>query len=126
MHLYNMGDKLRAAKQQLERLEKQLTEAKSQLDTPFPHEVELQEKSKRLDELTKLLESAADDKPSEVAEIVDPYFIEVSSKEVTKALEEKGITYDMQENEGHFIVKINRSDKDRVHDLLEPSKVLKI
>lgn len=95
----------------------------AQLDTPFPHEQELQEKSQRLDELTKQLESAADDKPtSELAEIVDPYFIEVSSEEAAEKLKNSGITFEMKENEGHFIVKINRSDKDKVHDLLEQQK----
>ena len=121
--LNGMEDKLTAAKQQLERLQNQLEEAKEQLDTPFPHEQELQEKSQRLDELTKQLESAADDKPtSELAEIVDPYFIEVSSEEAADKLKSSGITFEMKENEGHFIVKINRSDKDKVHDLLEQQK----
>ena len=121
--LNSMEDKLTAAKQQLERLNNQLEEAKAQLDTPFPHEQELQEKSQRLDELTKQLESAADDKPtSELAEIVDPYFIEVSSEEAAEKLKNSGITFEMKESEGHYIVKINRSDKDKVHDLLEQQK----
>ena len=121
--LNSMEDKLTAAKQQLERLNNQLEEAKAQLDTPFPHEQELQEKSQRLDELTKLLESAADDKPtSELAEVVDPYFIEVSSEEAAEKLKENGITFEMKESEGHYIVKINRSDKEKVHDLLEQQK----
>ena len=86
-------------------------------------EQELQEKSQRLDELTKQLESAADDKPtSELAEIVDPYFIEVSSEEAAEKLKNSGITFEMKESEGHYIVKINRSDKDKVHDLLEQQK----
>jgi archaellum component FlaC len=118
-----MEDKLTAAKQQLERLNNQLEEAMAQLDTPFPHEQELQEKSKRLDELTKQLENAADDKPtSELAEIVDPYYIEVSSEEAAEKLKNSGITFEMKESEGHYIIKINRSDKDKVHDLLEQQK----
>lgn len=121
--LNGMEDKLTAAKQQLERLQNQLEEAMAQLDTPFPHEQELQEKSQRLDELTKQLESAADDKPtSELAEIVDPYFIEVSSEEAADKLKSSGITFELKESEGHYIVKINRSDKDKVHDLLEQQK----
>ena len=121
--LNGMEDKLTATKQQLERLQNQLEEAMAQLDTPFPHEQELQEKSQRLDELTKQLESAADDKPtSELAEIVDPYFIEVSSEEAADKLKSSGITFEMKESEGHYIVKINRSDKDKVHDLLEQQK----
>ena len=48
--------------------------------------------AQRLDELTKQLESAADDKPtSELAEIVDPYFIEVSSEEAADKLKSSGI-----------------------------------
>ena len=118
-----MEDKLTAAKQQLERLQNQLEEAMAQLDTPFPHEQELQEKSQRLDELTKQLENAADDKPtSELAEVVDPYYIEVSSEEAMEKLKSSGITFETKENEGRFIVKINRSDKDKVHDLLEQQK----
>ena len=121
--LNGMEDKLTAEKQQLERLNNQLEEAMAQLDTPFPHEQELQEKSQRLDELTKQLENAADDKPtSELAEIVDPYFIEVSFEEAAENLKNSGITYDMKESEGHYIVKIDRSDKDKVHDLLEQQK----
>lgn len=121
--LNGMEDKLTAAKQQLERLQNQLEEAMAQLDTPFPHEQELQEKSQRLDELTKQLENAADDKPtSELAEVVDPYYIEVSSEEAMEKLKSSGITFETKENEGHFIVKINRSDKDKVHDLLEQQK----
>lgn len=121
--LNSMEDKLTAAKQQLERLNNQLEEAMSQLDTPFPHEQELKEKSQRLDELTKQLESAADDKPtSELAEIVDPYYIEVSSDNVAEKLKSSGITFEMKESEGHYIVKINRSDKEKAHDILDQQK----
>jgi predicted RNase H-like nuclease (RuvC/YqgF family) len=121
--LNGMEDKLTAAKQQLERLKNELSEAKNQLNVPFPHEAELQEKSKRLDELTKQLESVADDKlTSELAEIVDPYFIEVSSAEAAKKLKNSGITFEMKENEGHYIIKVNRCDKDKVHVFLEQQK----
>ena len=121
--LNGLEDRLKAVDMQIERFKNELSEAKTQLNAPFPHEQELQEKSQRLDELTKQLESAADDKPtSELAEIVDPYFIEVSSEEAAEKLKNSGITYDMKENEGHYIVKINRSDKEKVHDLLDQQK----
>ena len=121
--LNGMEDKLKSVEMQLERLTNELNEAQTQLDVPFPHEEELQEKSKRLDELTKQLENAADEKPkSELAEVVDPYFIEVSSEEAAEKLKENGITFEMKESEGHYIVKVNRSDKDKVHDLLEQQK----
>ena len=121
--LNGMEDKLKSVEMQLERLTNELNEAQTQLDVPFPHEEELQEKSKRLDELTKQLENAADEKPkSEIAEVVDPYFIEVSSEEAAEKLKENGITFEMKESEGHYIVKINRSDKEKVHDLLEQQK----
>ena len=121
--LNGMEDKLKSVEMQLERLTNELNEAQTQLDVPFPHEEELQEKSKRLDELTKQLENAADEKPkSELAEVVDPYFIEVSSEEAAEKLKSSGITHELRESEGHYIVKVNRSDKDKVHDLLEQQK----
>lgn len=121
--LNGMENTLKNVELQLERLENELSEAQTQIDAPFPHEDELQEKSKRLDELTKQLESAAEDKStSELAEIVDPYFIEVSSEKAAEKLKSSGITFEMKESEGHYIIKINRSDKDKAHDLLEQQK----
>ena len=121
--LSGMEDKLTAAKQQLERLQNQLEEAMAQLDTPFPHEEELQAKSKRLDELTKQLESAADEKPaSELAEIVDPYYIQVDSDTAFEKLKESGITFEKQEKDGIIAVKINRCDTDKVHQILENTR----
>ena len=121
--LNGMEERLKGVEIQLERLKNELSEAQTQLDVPFPHEQELQEKSKRLDELTKQLESAADEKqPSELAEVVDPYFIEVSSEEAAEKLKSSGITHELRESEGHYILKINRSDKDKVHELLDQQK----
>lgn len=120
--LNGMENQLETAKQHLDDLRVQLKESAAQLNVPFPHEAELQEKSKRLDELTKILESAAEEKSSEISEVVDPYFIEVNSPEIKETLEKHGITHDLGENEGHFILKINRSDRDKVENLLSPVK----
>ena len=46
------------------------------------------------------------DKPtSELAEIVDPYYIEVSSEEAAEKLKSSGITFEMKESEGHYILR---------------------
>ena len=105
----------------MENLKHQLEEAKEQLKAPFPHEEELAAKSKRLEELTKILESAADE-PT-VAEIVDPYYIQVNSESAIEKLKESGITFEKQEKDGVIAVKINRNDKDKVHQLLDNAKV---
>ena len=83
--------------------------------------IALAAKSKRLEELTKILESAADE--STVAEIVDPYYIQVNSESAIEKLKESGITFEKQEKDGVIAVKINRNDKDKVHQLLDNAKV---
>ncbi len=94
---------------------------KEQLKAPFPHEEELAAKSKRLEELTKILESAADE--PNVAEIVDPYYIQVNSESAIEKLKESGITFEKQEKDGIIAIKVNRSDTDKVHNILDNAKV---
>lgn len=121
--LHGMDDKLKNVGLQLERLKNELSEAQTQIDAPFPHEEELAAKSKRLDELTKQLESAADEKPaSELAEIVDPYYIQVDSDAACDKLKESGITFEKQEKDGVIAVKINRCDTDKVHQIIENTR----
>ena len=119
--LNSMPERLERSEQQLENLKHQLEEAKEQLKAPFPHEEELAAKSKRLEELTKILESAADE-PT-VAEIVDPYYIQVNSESAIEKLKESGITFEKQEKDGIIAIKVNRSDTDKVHNILDNAKV---
>jgi len=121
--LHGMDDRLKNVCLQLERLKNELSEAQTQIDAPFPHEEELAAKSKRLDELTKQLESAADEKSaSELAEIVDPYYIQVDSDAACEKLKESGITFEKQEKDGVIAVKINRCDTDKVHQIIENTR----
>ena len=58
--LNSMGGELKKAENTLADLQKQLDDAKNQLNIPFPHEKELHEKSARLEKLTKILENDAE------------------------------------------------------------------
>ena len=49
--LNNFSKKIEDSKDELERTKKELEKAKSEVNRPFPQEQELNEKSKRLDEL---------------------------------------------------------------------------
>ena len=120
--LNGMEKRLETAKDRLENLKYQLAESTAQLDTPFPREAELKEKSARLEELTKILEAAADEQPSSITEIVDPFFIEVKNPEkIKEILDGNGITYRISPEpnaEGSYALKINAEDGEKVKDLL--------
>lgn len=118
--LGSMEKKISSAQQNLNALSVQLEEAKKQLNVPFPREEELREKSERLAELTKLLEISADDKPktTTVNEITDPYFLGECTSDVVKTLKDNNITLETADVEGKTLVKIDRKDKDKVHELL--------
>lgn len=95
----------------------QLEDAKQQLDKPFSREEELSQKEARLKELTKLLDI---DSQNEIktAEITAPYYIEINS-EMLEKMKNSNINFEHIETDGHLILKINESDKDRVHDIID-------
>lgn len=123
--LNGMEKRLETAKERLANLQYQLAESTAQLNTPFPREAELQEKSARLEELTKILEAAADEQPSRITEIVDPFFIEVNNPEkVKETLDGHGITYEISPEptpEGSYALKVNAEDSEKVKRLLSPA-----
>ncbi len=129
--LNGMEQRLEKTNARLDNFKTQLAESTAQLNTPFPREAELQEKSARLAELTKILESAADEKPSRINEIVDPFYIEVGNPEkVKEILDEHGITYDIspeQNEKGNYALKVNAEDGEKVKRLISaPTKNLSI
>lgn len=123
--LNGMEQRLEKTNARLDNYKTQLAESTAQLNTPFPREAELQEKSARLEEVTKILESAADEKPSRINEIVDPFYIEVGNPEkVKEILDEHGITYDIspeQNDDGNYALKVNGEDVEKVKRLLFPA-----
>ena len=123
--LNGMEQRLEKTNARLENFKTQLTESTAQLNTPFPREAELQEKSARLAELTKILESAADEQPSRINEIVDPFYIEVGNPEkVKEILDKHGITYEISpepNGDGNYALKVNGEDVEKVKRLLSPA-----
>ena len=123
--LNGMEQRLEKTNARLDNFKTQLAESTAQLNAPFPREAELQEKSARLEEVTKILESAADEKPSRINEIVDPFYIEVGNPEkVKEILDEHGITYDIspeQNDDGNYALKVNGEDVEKVKRLLFPA-----
>lgn len=105
------------AKERYDNLCQQLEDAKQQLDKPFSREEELSQKEARLKDLTKLLDI---DSQNEIktAEITAPYYIEINS-EMLEKMKNSSINFEHIETDGHLILKINESDKDRVHDIID-------
>ena len=96
---------------------RQLEESKNELGKPFPREEELQEKEKRLDELTKLLE--IDGQGEELVEITEPFLIELGSQAQLDKLRASGIPYKKAEtSDGKLIVKVNRKDKEAAQNAI--------
>ena len=96
---------------------RQLEESKKELGKPFPREEELQEKEKRLDELTKLLE--IDGQGEELVEITEPFLIELGSQAQLDKLRASGIPYKKAEtSDGKLIVKVNRKDKEAAQNAI--------
>ena len=123
--LNGMEQRLEKTNARLDNFKTQLAESTAQLNAPFPREAELQEKSARLEEVTKILESAANEQPSRINEIIDPYFIEVGDCEKTKeTLDKHGITYEISpepNDDGNYALKVNGEDVEKVNRLLSPA-----
>lgn len=115
--LNSMQTNCENAKERYDNLCQQLEDAKQQLDKPFSREEELRQKEARLKELTKLLDI---DSQNEIktAEITAPYYIEINS-EMLEKMKNSSINFEHIETDGHLILKINESDKDRVHDIID-------
>ena len=115
--LNSMQTNCENAKERYDNLCQQLEDAKQQLDKPFSREEELRQKEARLKELTKLLDI---DSQNEIktAEITVPYYIEINSDMLEK-MKNSSINFEHIETDGHLILKINESDKDRVHDIID-------
>ena len=121
-----MDRRLIDAQRKLDGLVVELEEAKTQLDVPFPREEELREKTKRLDELTKMLEADADDNlavadntSEKTTSITDPYYLGECTPGAISILEKNDIYFETHIIEDKPHVKINAKDKDTVHALLE-------
>ena len=121
-----MDRRLIDAQRKLDGLVVELEEAKTQLDVPFPREKELREKTKRLDELTKMLEADADDNlavadniSEKTTSITDPYYLGECTPGAISILEKNDIYFETHIIEDKPHVKINAKDKDTVHALLE-------
>ncbi|MBQ6944679.1 MAG: helicase [Ruminococcus sp.] len=116
-----MDRRLIDAHRKLDGLVVELEEAKTQLDVPFPREEELKEKTKRLDELTKMLEEVADEsieKTPDINTIAEPYYIGECTPEAISLLEKNGIYFETNTIDDKTYVKINEKDKDAAHNLL--------
>jgi hypothetical protein len=116
-----MDRRLLDAQRKLDGLVVELEEAKTQLDVPFPREEELKEKTKRLDELTKMLEEVADEsieKTPDINTIAEPYYIGECTPEAISLLEKNGIYFETNTIDDKTYVKINEKDKDAAHNLL--------
>lgn len=121
-----MDRRLIDAQRKLDGLVVELEEAKTQLDVPFPREEELREKTKRLDELTKMLEADADENlavadniSEKTTSITDPYYLGECTPGAISILEKNDIYFETHIIEDKPHVKINAKDKDKVHALLE-------
>ncbi len=119
-----MDRRLIDAQRKLDGLVVELEEAKTQLDVSFPREEELREKTKRLDELTKMLEADADDNlavadniSEKTTSITDPYYLGECTPGAISILEKNDIYFETHIIEDKPHVKINA--KDKVHALLE-------
>ena len=118
--LEGMEHRIEKMQQALESLTEQLENSKQQLNVPFPHEEELATKEKRLEELTAILESAANESTSsEINEIIDPLFMEVRSENDIQALKDSGLLFERRDSdEGRIIIKLNRSDGDKARNII--------
>ncbi len=122
--------RINVACNELERLKKELADSQKEVDQPFEHEAELEEKKQELDRLTDEInadkvkgeitpeqpESSAPDAAS-ITEICDPYFMKVDP-DILPTLEKSGLNFGHCERNGETIIKFDRSDRDKVNDII--------
>ncbi len=115
---------------ELERLKKELADSQKEVDQPFEHEAELEEKKQELERLTDKInadkvkgeippeqpESSAPDAAS-ITEICDPYFMKVDP-DILPTLKKSDLNFEHCKRSGETIIKFNRSDRDKVNDII--------
>lgn len=120
--LNNLGKKIEQSEAQLVSLKEQLETAEKQINKPFGREQELQEKSKRLEEV--ILQIEYGDELKKLESIVDPYFIELRSTDDLEKLKKAGIKHDFLETkDGKLIAQVAKNDSGKVKSILNNSMV---
>ena len=115
---------------ELERIKTELADSKKEVNQPFEHEAELEEKKQELDRLTDEInadkvkgeitpeqpESSAPDAAS-ITEICDPYFMKVDP-DILTTLKKSDLNFEHCERNGETIIKFNRHDRNKVDDII--------
>ena len=108
---------------ELERLKTELADSIKEVDKPFEHEAELEEKKQELERLTD--EINADKVKGEISpeqpenkEISDPYFMRIDP-DILPTLEKSGLYFEHCERNGETIIKFDRCDREKINGIID-------
>lgn len=105
---------------ELDRIKTELADSQKEVNQPFEHEAELEEKKQELERLTD--EINADKIKGEIppeqldSKISDPYFMKITPDKLSM-LQNSDLKFEHCERSGEIIIKLNRCDREKAENL---------